>query len=269
MFKTIFSFGMVAGVLLGAPAFAAELSEIQARGYLVVGVKDNLQPLGFLNPEGEIVGFEIDLARRLAEEIFADPNALVLQPVTNLDRLPAVLEDRVDLVIAAVTVTEARSRVVSFSSPYYFDGTSFVTRRPEIQSLEDLQRQAIAALDGSSAVSALRYILPTSRLVAVASYQQGLALLQQEQAVAFAGDISVLTGWVQEQPDYHLLPVAISSEPLAAVMPKGTQFNGLRQLVNGALGRWCDQGWLDERIDYWGLPRTSLLEDSACLKVPS
>ncbi|WP_346292486.1 transporter substrate-binding domain-containing protein [Sphaerothrix gracilis] len=267
MFRTAFSFGIVAGVLMGAPAFAAELSEIEARGHLIVGVKDNRQPLGFRDATGELVGFEIDIARRLAAEIFDDPDALVLQPLPNLERLPAVLEDRVDIAIAAVTVTEARSRVVSFSFPYYFDGTGFVTRRSDILALDDLQRRAIAVLDGSSAISALRYILPTSPLVPATSYQQARQLLQQEQAVAFAGDISVLAGWVQEQPEYRLLPGAISAEPLAVVMPKGTQFDQLRRLVNTALYRWCREDWLDERADYWALPRTVLVEDSACLKL--
>ncbi|NJL85559.1 MAG: transporter substrate-binding domain-containing protein [Leptolyngbyaceae cyanobacterium SM1_1_3] len=267
MFRAVFSFGVAAAVLTGTAAFAAELSEIQARGYLIVGVKDNRPPLGFRDAGGEITGFEAELARRLAEEIFGDPEAVVLEPLTNLERLPAVLDGQVDLAIAAVTITEARSRVVSFSAPYYLDGIGFVTRRPEIQQIEDLQYQAIAVLNGSNAISALRYIVPTAQLVAADSYPQASQLLQQEQAIAFAGDVSVLAGWTQDQPEYRLLSAAISAEPLAAVMPKGTQFNELRRLVNSAIDRWCREGWLDERISYWKLPQTVRLQDSMCLRI--
>ena len=79
-----------------APAAAAELSEIQARGYLIVGIKTNRLPLGFIDETGEISGFEIDIARRLAEALLGDATAVEFVPLRNVDRLNAVLEGRVD-----------------------------------------------------------------------------------------------------------------------------------------------------------------------------
>ena len=92
-------------------ARAAELSEIRDRGYLTVGVKDNRAPLGFTDDGGELAGFEIDIARRLAAELLGNDTAVKLVPVANVDRLNAVIDDDVDIAIAALTITPARRRI--------------------------------------------------------------------------------------------------------------------------------------------------------------
>lgn len=117
---------------------AAELSEIQRRGYLIVAVKDNFPPLGFTDASGKLQGLEIDLAKALATELLGSPEAIKLQPVANRDRLPQVLDHKVDLAIARVTATEPRARLVSFSIPYYFDGTRLITKDSSVQKLTDL-----------------------------------------------------------------------------------------------------------------------------------
>ncbi|MGC1393570.1 MAG: transporter substrate-binding domain-containing protein, partial [Coleofasciculaceae cyanobacterium] len=74
------------------PAWSATFNEIQARGKLVVGVKDNLRPLGFRDATGNLQGLEIDIAKRLAEELLGKADAVVLQPVKNIDRLNMVID---------------------------------------------------------------------------------------------------------------------------------------------------------------------------------
>jgi polar amino acid transport system substrate-binding protein len=248
---------LLGGMPLVAPslAFGAELTEIQERGYLIVAVKDNLRPLGFRNAEGELEGLEIDIARQLAEDLLGDRNAVVLYPTNNLDRLSLVLSGEVDLAIADVTATASRARIVSFSAPYYVDGTAFVTRDPEIQTLADAFSHSITVLNGSSSISTVRSLFPDARFVGVDSYQQALESLESQQANTFVGDASVLAGWVQDYPDYRMLPNLLSAEPLCIAMPKGNQYDDLRRQINQTLETWTTNGWLQERIDYWGLPQ--------------
>lgn len=258
--RALLGFGLAGlGMVLGgqvavSPIFAADLETIRERGYLVVAVKDNRPPLGSRQASGEIGGFEIDLASRLAEAILGDRDALVLQPVANPDRLPAVLEDEVDLAIAGIAMTPERMRLVSFSLPYYLDGTALVTARPDLLTLANLHRRPVAVINGSAAVAELRYQVPTAELVPVASYQDALALLEAGEADAFAGDLTVLAGWVQEYPTYHLLPTPLSAVPLAVAMPKGAQYRDLHRLVSATIQEGHDSGWLEERATVWGLP---------------
>lgn len=235
---------------------AAELEDIRDRGYLLVAVKDDRPPLGFVDETGNLSGFEIDIARRLAAELLDDDTAVRLVPVRNVDRLNAVLEDRVDIAIAAVTLTEPRRRIVSFSDPYYLDGTAFITNRQNIQQLRDLRVGTVALLDRASSVPHVRYILPGAQLVGVNSYTAGQLLLESGAVDAFAGDASVLAGWAQQAAfsEYRLLPSLLSADPLSVVIPKGVQYNPLRSAINQAIRRWYAEGWLQERAAYWGLP---------------
>ena len=265
--------GLLAGIglLMGmhlllplAPSivFAAELSEIRDRGYLIVAIKDNRPPMGFLDSDNQLSGFEIDIARRLAEELLGDANAVELVPTQNVDRLSAVIEDRVDVAIAALTITEPRRRIISFSDPYYLDGTAFVTRlptdsSPAIQTIRDLQLGTIAVLDRSSTVAWVKYILPSAQLLGVSTYLEAQALVESGAVDAFAGDASVLVGWTMvggALMNHSLLPEIISVEPLAIAVPKGQQYTSLQTAVNKAIQRWYEEGWLQARAEFWGLP---------------
>jgi len=240
---------------------AAEWATIRRRGHLIIGVKDNLLPLGFRtsppDPEGkstgELQGLEIDIARQLAQELLGKADAVVLKPVANRDRLRLVLDNEVDLVIAQVTATPSRARVVAFSVPYYRDGTALLVRAGTLHSPDPLSRGPIAVLEGSSAIAVLQVLFPQAQLLGVDSYLTAQQRLDRGEAIAIAADASVLTGWVQQSPDYQLLPFRLSTAPLSIVLPKGRQYNDLRQLVNGAIHRWQRNGWLQERIQHWGL----------------
>ncbi|MEH2046466.1 transporter substrate-binding domain-containing protein [Nostoc sp.] len=247
----IFCFSLVG---TGLTASAAEMSEIQQRGYLNVAVKDNLRPLGFKDDNGNLQGLEIDLAKRLAVDLVGKAEAVKFQPVANRDRLSIVLDKKVDFAIARVTATESRARIVSFSVPYYLDGTVLVTKDASVQQLSDLSKQKIAVLNNSSTIAKVRYYLPNAELVAVDSYQEAREGIENNTATAFAADASVLSGWVQQYPQYRLLPTKLSTEPLSVVMPKGLQYDELRRNVNQAIARYLEKGWLQQRSQYWGLP---------------
>ncbi|WP_347404142.1 transporter substrate-binding domain-containing protein [Nodosilinea sp. P-1105] len=233
---------------------AAELETIRRRGHVVVAVREQWRPLSFRSPEGDWMGLEIDLARRLAAEIVGSPEAVVFEPVANVQRLPAVLEDRVDFAIAGLTITPARMRVVDFSPPYYLDGTGVLVRQGQYQTLQAVQRQRVGVLQGSSAIGYLRYTLPFAVLAPLDSYQQALEHLSTGRVDAFAADLTVLTGWQQTHDGYTLLPTALSVDPLGVALPKGTQYTSLRSQVNTAVTTWLEDGWLDERATFWGLP---------------
>lgn len=242
--------------LIAPSSQAAELTTIQERGYLIVGVKDNLRPLGFRTSDGTLTGLEIDLAHYLAEQLLGDANAVKFQPIANTARLSAVMNDEVDLAIAQLGVTGSRTRLVDFSTPYYLDGTALITRDRTVQALKDVEQGPIAVLDRSSTIAVIRYQLPNAQLIPVQSYQDAKATLENGGAIAFAADLTVLSGWVQEYPDYHLLPALFAMEALSVAMPRGVQYSALRQQVDEAIRRWQADGSLKQRLLYWGLPDT-------------
>ena len=123
-----------------------------------------------------------------------------------------------------------------------------------MQQQRDLKSSKIAVLNNSSTIAQVQYFLPQSQLVGVNSYQEAREQIESNTVAAFAADASVLSGWVQEYPQYRLLPTKLSTEPLSVVMPKGLQYDDLRRQVNEAIARYLAEGWLKQRIEYWGLP---------------
>ena len=236
-----------------SPAQAGTLKEIQQRRQLIVAVKDNLPLFGFRDRAGNLQGLEIDIARKLATEIFNNPDAVKLVPVTNQDRLKVAIDGTVDLTIARVTITPTRSRVVDFSRRYYLDGTGIITNQSNITKNSDLVGKRVAVLNNSTTIASVQYIIPKAQLVGVNSYRQAQQLLATGKVVAIAADRSLLIGWRKTAPDYHLLPDTLSSEALGIVIPKGLQYDSLRQLVDRSIDRWQAEGWLQQRIQYWGL----------------
>jgi polar amino acid transport system substrate-binding protein len=180
------------------------------------------------------------------------------------------LNGEVDLLIARMTITNARMRLVDFSLPYYIDGTSFITRDAAIQTLRDLRQQTIAVLNGSDTIAAVRYLLPLTPLRGVASYAEAKTLLDSGELNVFAADAAVLTGWVQTDSRYRVLPNLISAEPLAIVIPKGLPQASLRQAVNRSIQQWSETDWLRQQVTAWGLPIEGLpnLEELSSITAP-
>ncbi|HLO88594.1 MAG TPA: transporter substrate-binding domain-containing protein [Nostocaceae cyanobacterium] len=234
-------------------ASAAPLSKIQERGYLIVGIKDNIRPLGFRDANSNLQGLEIDLAKELAKDLLGKADAVRFQPVANRDRLSVVFEDKVDFAIARITATESRARLVSFSVPYYFESVNLVTKNTSARELKDLNSLKIAVLNNSSTIYQVKNFIPKSELVGVDSYSAAREKLESNQADAFAADGSVLSGWVQENPEYRLITTRLSAQPLSVAMPKGLQYDELRRRVNGAIARYIATGWLKQRAESWGL----------------
>ena len=106
----------------GAQQGADTLSAIRARGDLIVGVKNDYRPYGFVDPSGQIVGLEVDLAREVAQRIGV---GLELVPVIASNRMEFLRQGRIDMILATMSDTADRRRVIGMIEPnYYADGVT-------------------------------------------------------------------------------------------------------------------------------------------------
>lgn len=233
---------------------SAEWEEIKARGKIIVGVKDNLPPLGFTDSQGNLQGFEIDLARQLAQELFGDKQAVKFVPLLNQDRLNAVIEDYVDIAIASITSNSSRQRLVDFSDIYYFSGTGIMVKKNSFfGNIRDFSGQ-IGVLDNSRAIAEIQYNFPQLSLRGVSSYQEALELMEKGEIQGFAGDVVILTGITQQNSNYQLLPNIIGAYPIAIALPKGRQYQSLRNQINQVMRKLKQEDWFQQKAQHWGLP---------------
>lgn len=260
------------GILGICPSSAVPLQVIRDRGFLSVGVKTNLFPMGFRDESGTLVGFEIAIARQLAQELLGSSDAVRLIPVSNVDRLQAVAEGRVDVAIAAMTATDSRRRWVDFTAPYYFERSMILVQSatpspitsspktpspqtPSPQTLADLIGESVAVLKGSSAIEALSEEDLKLTIVEVESYNAGLAQLRSGQVKALVGDRVMLLGMMRQEPSLQFLKEEFGLYPMAIAMPKGVDSASLRSGVNEAVDRWQQNGWLRSQWIQWNLDR--------------
>jgi polar amino acid transport system substrate-binding protein len=248
-------------MLMPSNVLAETLQGIRERGRLIVAVKDNTRPLGFKGSDGQLQGLEIDIARRLSQEILSSSlrsrypttAGVEFQPVNNQDRLRVLLDGRVDLTIARLSVSNSRSRVVDFSRSYYLETTSIITSSTNIRQPTDLAQKKVAVIQSSSTAIAIAHQIPQAKLVPVANYQAAKDLIDRRQVVAFVADKSLLVGWVQEYPSYRLIPTNWSKESIAIAIPRGRKYDPLWRFIDETLQKWEKEGWLQARIRYWGL----------------
>jgi polar amino acid transport system substrate-binding protein len=230
-------------------AIASEISNTQKRDKLIIGVKDNLPPLGFRDRDGNLSGLEIDIARELAKELDI---SFELRPLKNRDRLSALQNNQIDLAIAQITVTTNRSRLVDFSLPYYTDSTIAIAKRGTT-SQELKQPVNISVLKNSAAIAVIQSQFPKAAIIGVNTYADGLGALQSGKVKAFVGDRSSLAQWLKEHPDYEMIGQPLAVHSLAIALPRGLQHLDLRDRVFDIVEKWRKNGWLKERASYWNL----------------
>jgi polar amino acid transport system substrate-binding protein len=234
--------------IFAPPVPAQTWQKVQERQYLRIGVKDNTPPLGWRDQQGNWQGLEIDIARELAQELLGDRNAVQFVPLSNRERISAL--PQLDMVIAQMTVTPNRQRLVDFSLPYYTDSTIVIARR----SLTRTDLKGILVLKGSTAIAVLQERFPQVPTIGIDSYQQGITALSQNSHLGLAGDLTILSPWLQQNPDYSQLGGRLSFHPLAIALPKGLDSAELRQRVRQVINKWRSNGWLAQRHRAWGLP---------------
>lgn len=100
---------------LGSVATAQTPEEIQERGQVNIGMLVDFPPFGIIDEQGNPAGYDADVARLLAEDLGVEAT---LVPVTGPNRIPYLLSNQVDLLVASLGVTPERAERVDFSQPY-------------------------------------------------------------------------------------------------------------------------------------------------------
>ena len=130
--------------------FGNSLSQIKKDGVLRVGVWEGQPPFSQL-VDGTFSGFEIDFAREIAKRLFGNENGKVeFVGLEVVDREKFLINNKVDLVIATFTVTEARAKKVDFSLPYFSTNLGVLSKKGDnISKLSDLQHKKVLVEEGA------------------------------------------------------------------------------------------------------------------------
>ena len=110
--------------VLSGLAHADRLDDIKKAGVLRVASFDSNPPFGFVDATSkQIEGLDVDYAKAIADKLGVK---LQLQPTNPANRVPLLLSNKVDLVLANFTITPERAEQVNFSIPYFASGQLFI-----------------------------------------------------------------------------------------------------------------------------------------------
>lgn len=142
MKKLLACFSLVASLVC-----ANTLAEIKSSNTIRIGLSDHMAPFSKLNADGTFEGFEVEFAKEVAKAILGNGGKVEFIPVKQADRLKAVTENKVDLLIAAYTKNANRAKVSDWSIPYFSISLAVVAKKNSgISSIRDLQGKKIAAI---------------------------------------------------------------------------------------------------------------------------
>ena len=222
------------------------------RGVLRVGMS-TFVPWAMKDKTGKLIGFEIDVANRLARDTGVE---IEFVPTKWAGIIPALLTGKFDVIIGGMGILPQRNLKVNFTIPYDYSGMSIVAHK-ELSSgfkrLEEFNRPEIkiAARLGSTAEMAVRKYMPQAKLQLFDDESQVIQELRSGRVHAMVASAPLPTFLALENPEVLFLPLqeTFTREPIGFAVRKGdvdtlNYFNNWIRVVEA-------EGWLNERKQYW------------------
>jgi polar amino acid transport system substrate-binding protein len=201
------------------------IDRIQQRGQLVVGMSGNMPPLNMTTKEGELIGYEVDLARAMANAMGVKTKMKII-PFAEL--LPALQSGKIDLILSNMTITPGRNLKVAFVGPYFSSGKAFLTKIKTIAKADepediDAKKAKLVALKGSTSQAFVEKTLPDATLITAKDYDEAVGMVLQDKVHAMVADYPICVVSVFRYPNKGLLSVVttLTYEPIGVGVPAG------------------------------------------------
>ena len=255
---------LVATVVAGPVAASPTLDRIKESAAVSFAYRDGAPPFSFKAPDGKVRGYSVDLCARVAASLQKELGLAALKidwvAVDAATRLDAIATGKADVLCGTTTITLARMQTVDFSLPIFVDGGSVLVRaKAKIQEVADLKGKRVALIAGTTTEQALTRALSAAgaaaTLVPVRTGAEGVALVLQGKADAYAGDRVVLANLKLHAPDpsqLELIGDDFSYEPYALALRRDDP--DFRLAVNRALAQLYRSGEIDPIFQRWLAP---------------
>lgn len=233
-------------------------STLQDRGSLIVGVKCDYPPFGYVEADGSNAGYEISLAHGLAEYAFGNPDAVEFECVSAANRVSMLQNGRVDMLIATLGKTAEREEVMAFSeNPYFLSGHSMLAAGDtSIDGWDSLSGQTVISLTGSTGSQLLNQCFPDVNIQEYESASDSLTALSQGRGEVFVYDTAFFAGLVPTSDKYSLVSEPIA--PTAAGIGMNKSDAEMQDWVNAALKDMTENDLMWEFFTEWVTDETVL-----------
>ena len=229
------------------------LSDIQKKGELILGCDDKFPPMGFRDPDGNLVGFDLELAEAVCEKLEVKLNAT---PIDWSSKEMELESGKIDVIWNGYSISADRNKKVEFTKPYLQNEQTIVVRADsDIQTKEDLAGKILGTQLESAAESVVnedtQFRESLSDLRGFADFQNAMLDLETSNRLdGVAGDIVLIKYIMQQQPGkFRILENSLSDEYFGIGCPKGAV--SLREAIDNALDELNEDGTIEAISNKW------------------
>jgi glutamate/aspartate transport system substrate-binding protein len=217
----------------GSEGLSPTLAAIKNRHVVHLGYRESSPPFSFIDPSGRPIGYSLELCEAIVDEIGAevdDPNLKIeYVKVTSDDRIPAVVQGKIDLECGSTTANAERGKQVAFSPLMFVAGTKLmVPKASTISAPKDLQGKTVVVTKGTTNEQAMhaldkKFTLALN-IVVSPDHEQSYQMLVDGKADAFATDDILLYGLIarhKSQDKFKVTGDYLSYDPYGIMYRKG------------------------------------------------
>ena len=213
--------GIIAGVIAGcgnsnttqngaenasqasATAKARTLDEIKKSGKIKIGVFSDKNPLGYVDENGKVQGYDVYFAKRIAKDLLGSEDAVDFVYVEAASRVEYLKSAKVDITLANFTVTDERKEQVDFALPYMKVALGIVSpQKAEITDVNQLKGKKLIVVKGTTAETYFSKNYPDVTLVKFDEYQEAYDALLDGRGDAFSTDNTEVLAWAKQNKGF-------------------------------------------------------------------
>ena len=233
--------GIAAGILAGCAlssgtadtgAKARTPEEIKKSGTVRIGVFSDKNPFGYVDENGEIQGYDVYFAKRIAKDLLGSEDDVEFIYVEAANRVEYLKAGKVDIILANFTVTDERKEQVDFALPYMKVALGVVSPESSlITDVKELKGKKLIVVKGTTAEAYFTEKYPDITLVKFDEYQEAYDALLDGRGDAFSPDNTEVLAWAIRNRGYEVGIESLGSlDIIAPAVQKGN--TGLQNWLN-------------------------------------
>jgi glutamate/aspartate transport system substrate-binding protein len=212
---------------------------------VLIGVRETSVPFSFLDAQKQPQGYSVDICVRVADAVKAELKLPKLDvrfvPVTSANRIPLLLEGKIDLECGSTTNTRDRQKQVAFAYTTFVAGIKMLAKKSSnVNSLEDLRGKSIVVTKGTTSEKMMKAMnderLLKLNIIESSDHGESFKAVDEGKAIAFPMDDVLLYGLISKSKkpdDFAVVGKYLSVEPYAIMMRKDEP--AFERIVNRAL----------------------------------
>jgi polar amino acid transport system substrate-binding protein len=216
--QSLFAAMLVLAAIAPARAQDSVLDTVLKRDKIIVATYSTSPPLAYVDDDGKLVGFEIDMAHQIAKDLLGDANKVEFVVVQSDGRFPAALSGKVDFGLCSTTIYPDRAVRIAFTRPYIDTGNSLIARKDAgIKTIQELNdpKFTYAILNVPPAIERAKELLPKAKTLLLDSPSALFLAVKTGRATAFNIDKPIADYYEHENDD--LMRLDVTGTPLAYV----------------------------------------------------